>query len=223
MFVCWVMCYQRSLRRADHSSRGVLPTVGRHRVWSRNLVNEKAPSPTGGWRAKNKQYVIKLGVRDEGTVHLLHNSSRMWVPLSNKHNLQLMLPYCMYCWHSWSRIQGILSSALTLNSAFQEIYSICFFFENNFNIISCDTCYTLRIYFCCILREAEKFDSCCTWSAAWSILSRIKQWRSVLTHISAFIEVFFFLVSFLRRMAYRTGRDRNYLHMLSPTYNRGKS
>jgi len=31
-----------SLRRADQSSRGVLPTVMRRCVWSRNLVNEEA-------------------------------------------------------------------------------------------------------------------------------------------------------------------------------------
>jgi len=39
---------QRSLRRADHSSRGVLPTVVRRCVWSRNLVNEKALANWGG-------------------------------------------------------------------------------------------------------------------------------------------------------------------------------
>jgi len=33
---------QRSLRRANHSSRGVLPTVVRRCVLSRNLVNEEA-------------------------------------------------------------------------------------------------------------------------------------------------------------------------------------
>jgi hypothetical protein len=32
----------RSLRRSDHSSRGVLPTMLRRCVWSRNLVNEEA-------------------------------------------------------------------------------------------------------------------------------------------------------------------------------------
>ena len=37
-----VVCYQRFLRWADHSSRGVLPTVVRRCVWSRNLVNEEA-------------------------------------------------------------------------------------------------------------------------------------------------------------------------------------
>jgi hypothetical protein len=36
------VCCQRSLRRIDHSSRGVLPTVARRCVWSRNLQNEEA-------------------------------------------------------------------------------------------------------------------------------------------------------------------------------------
>ena len=38
---------QRSLRRADHSSRGALPSVGRRCVWSRNLVNEEAVTHWG--------------------------------------------------------------------------------------------------------------------------------------------------------------------------------
>jgi len=46
MEVCllWLLCVvrQRSLRRADHSSRGVLPTLMRRCLWSRNTVNEKA-------------------------------------------------------------------------------------------------------------------------------------------------------------------------------------
>jgi hypothetical protein len=36
------MYLKSSLRRIDHSSRGVLPTVVRRRVWSRNLENEEA-------------------------------------------------------------------------------------------------------------------------------------------------------------------------------------
>jgi len=32
----------RSLRRADHSSRGVLPTVLRRIVWSRNIKNRRS-------------------------------------------------------------------------------------------------------------------------------------------------------------------------------------
>jgi hypothetical protein len=43
MDICllWVSCVvrERSLRRADHSSRGVLPTVLRRCVWSRNIKN----------------------------------------------------------------------------------------------------------------------------------------------------------------------------------------
>jgi hypothetical protein len=47
MYGCplWVLCVcqvERSLRRADHSSRGVLPTVVRPCVWSRNLQSEAA-------------------------------------------------------------------------------------------------------------------------------------------------------------------------------------
>jgi hypothetical protein len=37
-----------SVRRADRSSRGVLPTVARHCVWSRNLMNEEAVAQWGG-------------------------------------------------------------------------------------------------------------------------------------------------------------------------------
>ena len=45
MDVCllWVLCVvrRRPLRRADHSSRGVLPSVVRRCVWSSNLMNEE--------------------------------------------------------------------------------------------------------------------------------------------------------------------------------------
>ena len=54
MDVCllWVLCVVRlrSLRRADHSSRGVLPTVVRRCVWSRNLKNEEATTHDGSQR-----------------------------------------------------------------------------------------------------------------------------------------------------------------------------
>jgi len=42
------------LRRADHSSRGVLPTVIRRCVWSRDLVNEGAMDRVGWQRHKKK-------------------------------------------------------------------------------------------------------------------------------------------------------------------------
>jgi len=55
MAVCllWVLCVvrQRSLRRADHSSRGVLPTVARPCVWSRNLEKTRRLKPAIGlWK-----------------------------------------------------------------------------------------------------------------------------------------------------------------------------
>jgi len=42
--VCWECCVLsfKTLRRADHSPRGVLSTVVLRCVWSRNLVNEEA-------------------------------------------------------------------------------------------------------------------------------------------------------------------------------------
>jgi hypothetical protein len=42
MFVVLCIVRYRSLRRAYHSSRGVLLTVVRRCVWSRNLVNDEA-------------------------------------------------------------------------------------------------------------------------------------------------------------------------------------
>jgi hypothetical protein len=46
VYLLWVLCVVRgrSLRRADHSSRGVLPSMVRRCVWSRNLGS----NPTGG-------------------------------------------------------------------------------------------------------------------------------------------------------------------------------
>jgi hypothetical protein len=58
MDICllWVLCVvrKRSLRRADHSSRGVLPTVMRRCVWSRNLKNEEATTRVGSQRHRKK-------------------------------------------------------------------------------------------------------------------------------------------------------------------------
>jgi hypothetical protein len=57
MFVCCECCVfvrQMSLLRADHSSRGVLPTVSCHCVWSQNLKNEEA---------KTRKWVVKASKR----------------------------------------------------------------------------------------------------------------------------------------------------------------
>jgi len=52
VFLLWVLCgvRQRSLRRADHASRGVLLTVMRRCVWSRNLKNEETMARVGPQR-----------------------------------------------------------------------------------------------------------------------------------------------------------------------------
>ena len=59
MDVCllWVLCVVRwrSLRRAGHSSRGILLTVVRRCVWFRNFVNEEALAQRGAVAPKNKQ------------------------------------------------------------------------------------------------------------------------------------------------------------------------
>jgi len=46
------------LRRADHLSRGVLPTVVRRRVWSRNLKNDEAMTRVGSQRHRKKTTTI---------------------------------------------------------------------------------------------------------------------------------------------------------------------
>jgi len=60
MFVCflWVLCIvrYRSMRRADHSSRGFLPNVVCRCVWSRNLMNEEAVAHRG--LSRQKYYVF---------------------------------------------------------------------------------------------------------------------------------------------------------------------
>ena len=53
LWVFYVVRY-RSLRRFDHSSREVLPTMVRRWVWSRNLVNEDALAHWGMLRQINK-------------------------------------------------------------------------------------------------------------------------------------------------------------------------
>jgi hypothetical protein len=55
-----VLCVVRysSLRRADHSSRGVLPTVVRRCVWFRNLVNEETLAHWGLLRQKRTKHTL---------------------------------------------------------------------------------------------------------------------------------------------------------------------
>ena len=54
LWVLYAVRY-RSLRRADRSCRGVLPTVVRRCVWSRNLKNDEAMTRIGSQRHKKNQ------------------------------------------------------------------------------------------------------------------------------------------------------------------------
>jgi len=56
VYLLWVLCVVRQsfMRQADHSSRGVLPTVVRRCVWSRNFVNEEATARVGSQRHNKK-------------------------------------------------------------------------------------------------------------------------------------------------------------------------
>jgi hypothetical protein len=59
MFVCCECCVLSGkglCKRADNSSRVVLPTVVLRCVCSRNLMNEGGHGPLGGCRVKNKQW-----------------------------------------------------------------------------------------------------------------------------------------------------------------------
>jgi hypothetical protein len=68
MDICllWVLCFvrERSLRRAHHSSTGVLPIVVRRWVWSKNLVNEEASAHWGLWPPKQ--------TNNDGTLNLIN-------------------------------------------------------------------------------------------------------------------------------------------------------
>jgi hypothetical protein len=53
---CFVLSGRGLLRRADHSSRWVLPTLLRRWVWSRNLKNVKNVARVGPQRKKGKRF-----------------------------------------------------------------------------------------------------------------------------------------------------------------------
>jgi hypothetical protein len=127
MDVCllWVLCVVkwRYLRRADHSSRGVLPTVVCCYVWSRNLVNKEAlahwgllPPPQKKFRT-NRIYLLtprRKVLLEKLTGHILDKklptfygtrrfitafTSARHLSLSWARSFQSMLPYPTY-WRS---------------------------------------------------------------------------------------------------------------------------
>jgi hypothetical protein len=50
------LLYNKVLRRADHLSRGALPTVVCRCVWSRNLMDEEVMARAGPQRQKKDKY-----------------------------------------------------------------------------------------------------------------------------------------------------------------------
>ena len=79
--VLWVVRW-RSLPRTDHSSRGVLLTVVRHCVWSRNLVNEETLAHWGLSRQINNNnkltqvLIITYGI-------IIKSISTVWISKTN--------------------------------------------------------------------------------------------------------------------------------------------
>ena len=79
---CCVLCVVRwrSLRRSDHSSRGVVPTAVRRCVWSKNLKKEEAMASVGlqrhrggGWGGGD--VFIALGIQHAMRMHRIILSS----------------------------------------------------------------------------------------------------------------------------------------------------
>ena len=67
-----------SLRRADHPSRGVLLTVVRRCVWSRNLKNEEAMTRVGSQRHKKKNPCYVMCCRALPTTALCFIAARLY-------------------------------------------------------------------------------------------------------------------------------------------------
>jgi hypothetical protein len=107
MSLVGVVCYRwRPLLRADHSSRGVIPTVVRRCVWSRNLKNEEVmanfgPHPTGKKNlivnTKSSPPLEKLLFFRVVTKFLTFRLFRMFITLSAKaHHLSGLRPYILF-------------------------------------------------------------------------------------------------------------------------------
>jgi hypothetical protein len=117
MDVCllWVLCVvrQRSVRRADHSSRGVLPTVVRRCVWSRK------PQEWGGydprWVAAPQQKK-KLEIWNYSFLLKLDTQVR-------KTTVTRCLRFVEWCYIS---VTGIIGTICFSDAIHSESYIFCF-------------------------------------------------------------------------------------------------
>jgi len=99
MDVClwWVLCVvrYRSLRQTDDSSRGVLPTMVHHCVWSRNLENEVA---------KVRYQVVKTSL--QWVVMPGKQTKNLWIKCYGSNSLYVVLQFnsqdsrnvLLWCW-----------------------------------------------------------------------------------------------------------------------------
>jgi hypothetical protein len=77
VYLLWVLCVVRSLRPIDHSSRGVLPTVVRCCVWSRNLENDEAKAR---YRAVENTTIMDCNARKTNKrIYKRRKQSPVWV------------------------------------------------------------------------------------------------------------------------------------------------
>ena len=98
-----------SLRRADHSSRGVLPTVVRRYVWSRNLKTEEAITRVGSQRHGEKNNIYW---REQLWSSHLRDAVVLWtsVPVAIFKNFNCVLKHTHKCWTT-----GIVVSTFILS------------------------------------------------------------------------------------------------------------
>jgi len=100
-----------SLRRADHSSRGVLPTVVRRCVWSRNLKSEEAMA--GVWPQLH---------REKKNILTAISKCYTWHPIAIAYPVlsvyQRVRPHCHQArtpWrHPYTRLISILSLSVQI-------------------------------------------------------------------------------------------------------------
>ena len=92
------------MRRADHSSRGVLLTVVRRCVWSRNRVNEE---DLAHWRAvaPKTNLFINIWLRPNIlTLDLLPSCTWMFATISVPIKKELQKVLCCYYCETWSPV-----------------------------------------------------------------------------------------------------------------------
>lgn len=153
-----------------------------------------------------------------------------WVPLCNTDSLQVILHVfysrcssvtpTAYVVGELTRIKGILSSALILNFVFRRIYRICFSKTISISHHVVHTSYSVSIFLFVF------WVMCKSSILAVSRVKLDRYWaerNSRVPCLPTYQLLSKSVAFFVRCKACRTGRDRSYLHILSPRYNRAKT